>query len=208
MKHKIMRVKWMAALFSLLFLSGCEAPSPYILPPLQYTKSTSLHSGKTAYLFWHQGQTLAGELPSFSNGELITSLVEAQDRKNNPSRYHRSYGKAEQAAFITNLKTALEDHHMFKKVVLLTNPNQMKSNGVLIEVNFKSARVSDAEHHYKITLSVEMNIRSGKSMVSRTYLSESDESQSFSGVGTQTQMAGVSQDLLNQLMSGINQFAK
>lgn len=196
-------------LISIPFLfSACESSSPYILPPLEYTKSTSLHSGKTAYLFWRQGQTLAGELPSWSGGDVIATLIEAQDRKAHPSRYHRSYDKAEQAAFITNLKTALEDHHMFKKVVLITNPNQMKSNGVLIEVNFKSARVSDIEHNYKITLSVEMNIRSGKSMISRTYLSESDESQSFSGAGTQTQMAGVSQDLLNQLMSGINQFSK
>lgn len=193
--------------FSFL-LSGCESPSPYILPPLQYTQNTSLHSNKTAYIFWHTGQELPGELPSWSGGDVIATLIEAQDRKNNPSRYTRSYGKAEQAAFITNLKSALENHHMFKQVVLITNPNQMKSNGVLIEMYFKTARVSGFEHNYKITLSVKMKIRSGQFTVSRTYLSESDESQPFAGSGDKNQMVGVSQDLLNQLVSGINQFVK
>src|SRR5579862_1820954 len=182
--EKIMHIKmrWLMVTVLSMLLSACvNTQSKYIMPPLKYNGPVSIHVPKTAYLYWQHGLEQNGEIPSFNNNDIIVSLIDAQDRKNNPSKYHLSYGKAQQASFITSFRDVLMEHHMFNDVEIITNPNQVKASGVLIDLKFKSTRVSGFERNYKITLTVEMKIKSGKSTFTRTYMTESDEGTFFNG---------------------------
>jgi hypothetical protein len=192
-----------------LSLTACAPSSPYIMPPLKY-QGKAVHLPQNAYLYWQRGQVQAGDTPSYHGegvGGLVASMIEAEDRKNNPSKYHLTYGKAQQAAFITNFRDVLVDHRVFKHVEIITNPAQAKADGVLMTINFKSTRVSGFERNYKITLTVEMKIKSKQSTFTRTYLTESDEGSLFNGKSYNEQTTDASQQMINQLMKGINQWA-
>jgi hypothetical protein len=199
------------ALSCLLTACASTPASQYIMPQIKYKQSISVHIPKKAYLFWQHGQDQVGEAaPSYSGGGvegIIVSMIQAEERNNNPSRYNFSYGKAQQAAFITYFRDALTEHHVFKSVELITNPAQAKPDGVLINVKFKSTRVSSFDRNYKITLTVDLTIKSNNSSFTRTYLTESDEGELFKSKSYNDQLVDVSQQMLNQLMGGIKQWA-
>jgi hypothetical protein len=162
---------------------------------------------KQAYVFWQRGKELAGGIQTYQPN-IIGGMIEAQDRRTHPSRYQLAYGKAEQVSFITSFKDILNNNNVFKDVEIITNPSEAKANTVLVEVKFKSTRVSGFERNYKIILTVEMIIKSGKSNFVRTYMTESDEGGFFDGKNFNEQLVDVSEKMIAQLMRGINQWSK
>lgn len=201
-----------AICFIAFFLSACATRSTVIMSPLKYTGSNIAHLPQTAYVLWQPGQELAGEktAPVVMAGMvgLVAGMIEAQDRKNNPSKFHYSYGKAQQATFITYFRDALIQNHVFNKINIITNKTKVKEQDVLIYINFKSTKVSGFERNHKITLTVEMSIQSQKPFFKRTYLTESDEGSFFKANEYDKQITDVSQQMLNHLMKGIQQWSQ
>ncbi|MHB1222264.1 MAG: hypothetical protein ACYC0J_09740 [Gammaproteobacteria bacterium] len=207
------KIKFLAVCLLSLLLNACASTreSKFITPTIKYNGTVTAHVPKKAYLFWQHGLEQLGETPPFQGGGvagMVGSIIDAQVRKNNPSKYHLSYGKVQQVAFVTNFRDVLADNRVFKNVEIITNPAQAKPDGILIDVKFKSTRVGGFEHNYKIMLTVEMMIKSGKSTFTRTYLTESDEGTFFNGKSYNEQMGDASQQMINKLMNGINQWSR
>ncbi len=192
-------------------MAGC-ANKP-VMPPLKYNEPINFQVEKNAYLNWEVGKQHSGTIPVNPNqsaglvGALVMSAVDSIDRNNNPSRYTLSYGKAEQIVFMTSLRDVLAQNHVFKQVELIADSQQIASKDVLINVFFKTARVSSPERGYKITLSVEMGIETGEKIpFKRTYLVQSN-AEGF-GVGFREQQIDVSERLLKKIIYGIEEWHK
>ena len=206
-------IKYLLLIALPVLLSACSAnkQSPYIMPTLKYNEPVKIHVAKKAYLLWQHGKDLQGETMPFQGGGIegmVVSAIDAENRKNNPAKYHLSYGKAQQAGFITNFRDVLTNNRVFKQVELITNKNEIKPDGVLIIIQFKTTRVSGFEHNYKITLTTDMTIKTRESTFTRTYLTESDEGTFFQGKSFEEQTVDVSEQMIKQLMNGIQQWAK
>lgn len=202
-----MKMKIYTIIISSLLMTGCATNKPYILPPLKYDGPV-VHIQKNADIYWRHGIELEGKRFTGQSGDLIVDIIQAQDRKNNPSKYRITYGKAEQASFITSFRDVLKQNHIFKDIAIITNPAEAKPGAVIVEINFKTTRVSGFEHNYKITLTVEMKITSGKETFTRTYMSESDEGTFFSAKSFDEQMVYVSEEMVAKLIGGIKQWSK
>lgn len=193
-------------MLSIVISSCARTPAQnQIMRPLSYNQEMSVHVPKKAYIYWQRGQEQVGSVKEDSYPGLegmVVAITQAQMRKSNPSKYNFSYSKAQQAVFITSLRDALADHHVFNNVELITNPSEAKQQDVLITVHFKSTRVAGSEGNFKITVTAVMTIKSNKAAFARTYLTESDEEKSYFD-----QQSDVSQQLLNKLMKGIKQWA-
>lgn len=192
-------------------MTGC-ANKP-VMPPLKYDKPINFQVDKNAYLNWEVGKQYSGTVPTNHHqsagliGALVVSAVDSVDRSNNPSRYTLSYGKAEQIVFMTSLRDVLAENHVFKKVELIADSQQIASKDVLINVFFKTARVSSPERGNKITLSIEMIIAMGeKAPFKRTYVVQSD-AEGF-GAGFREQQMDVSHRLLEKIIYGIKEWYK
>jgi len=199
--------------FIVLLALLCTACAKPIMPPLKYNKPIEFHVAKNAALNWEVGKQYSSAMPSSTSynagliGGIVGAVIESADRERRPSLYSISYGKAEQSIFMTSLRDTLEQNHVFKAVELITDPRQAPAKDTLINVYFKTARVSSPEKNYKITLSVEMAIAgAGKSPFKRTYLVESDTG-GF-GKSVMDQKIDVSQKLLEKMISGIEEWHK
>lgn len=200
-----------ACMLALLLTSCTNRQSTYIMPPLHYAGDVSVHIAQPVYIYWERGQELAGSTPTTNAGGIagmIGAMAEAEDRKNNPGKYHIAYSKAQQASFITNFRDVLSDNRVFKSATIITNPAEANGKGVLMTIRFKAAKVSGYEFNYRITLTVEMKIQSGKSTFTRTYMTESDEGTPFHGKSFDEQTLDASQQLVNELMNGIKQWSR
>lgn len=191
-----------------LFLFACGKP---IVPPAQYNKPIPFHVNKSAELQWNYGKQCDSTLSTHadhSHGLIelaISSAVDSVQRKNNPSWYTLSYGKAEQAIFMTSLRDALIKNQVFNDVELVGETAEIKGNDVLINVLFQTARVASPERNYRITLTVVLNIRSkGTAPFQRSYLVQSD-SKKFR---FQDQQLDVSEKLLDKLICAIEEWYK
>lgn len=196
----------------ILALSACGTTQK-IMPPLRYNKPVDVHVSKKAYIHWDIGRHYAGKIPSNSGQsgvleyDIIASMIDSSNRQRNPSQYTLSYGKAEQAIFITSLRDVLNQNDTFKDTELTTDVASVATKDVLINIYFKTARVSLPEKGHRITLSVEMTISSsGKAPFKRTYLVETDEAElGDTFINKQTK---VSQRLLEKVIVGIEQWAR
>lgn len=192
-------------------MAGC-ANKP-LMPPIKYNEPINFQVDKNAYLNWEVGKQRSGTIPVQPNqsgglvGVLVMSAVDSIDRNHNPSRYTLSYGKAEQVVFMTSLRDVLAENRVFKQIDLISDPQKIASKDVLINVFFKSARVSSPERGYKITLSVEMSIETGERIpFKRTYLVQNN-AEGF-GVGFREQQIDVSKRLLAKIIDGIEEWHK
>lgn len=189
-------------------LVGCANNPQTLMAPIQYTNDINFHIPKNAVLYWKQGQQDSSESPTLVGGVglpgLVVSAIDTAAHQQNPSRYTYTYGKAQQAIFITSLKNALVQHHVFNRTEIVTDLSKVKPQEILIKVHFKSARVLDISENYRIVLDVEMTIQTHKKIVfDRSYLATVKESSIFSGKNFKAQQTEVSQVLLNQLIGGI-----
>lgn len=192
-----------------LLLTGC-AGKP-IMPPIKYDKPIDFHVKKNAALRWEVGKQYAGAIRSYDScdaglvGGAISAAINSADRANNPSRYTLSYGKAEQAIFMTSFRNVLEQNQVFKTTELITDAKEVSAKDVLITVFFKTSRVSSPEKGNKITLTVDMTIvAQGKPAFKRTYLVQSNAEGYDKGFVDQ--QYDVSQRLLEKLISGIQEW--
>lgn len=194
-----------------LLLSGCTPATQQVMSPLRYNQSIDVHVNKTAYLYWQPGEIHGSELPrqvSYNSGiagALVSAAIDTQMRKNNPSHYTFTYGKAQQAVFMTSFRDVLLQNHVFKDVILTTDLSRVKSQDVLLKVYFKSTKVGPAGKNYQITLDVDMSIEANKSTFTRSYVAESDGSY-FSFKNFKDQQTDASQQLLSKLIGGIKQW--
>ncbi len=194
-------------LVGLLFLIGCGAQP--IMPPVQYNKPIDFHVKKTAALQWELGKNYSSRVAreSYHQPGMIEALALSIDQNNNPSRYTLSYGKAQQAIFMTSLKNVLDRNQVFKEIELVTDPNEISAKDVVIAVFFKTARVASPERAYSITLSVVMTITSqGKPPFKRTYLVQNDDE--VLRKGFIAQQSDVSERLLEKVIAGIEEWHK
>lgn len=199
----------LAIIFSIVSCFGCAKP---IMPSLKYNKPIDFHVAKNAYINWEIGKQHTSTIPSSTSynnagliGGLISAAVESVDRDRRPSLYMVSYGKAEQAIFMTSLKDTLSRNNVFKEVELITDPSSVRPQDVLINIYFKMARVGSPEKNYKIVLSVEMSITTaGKAPYKRTYLAES--AATGFGKGIIDQKIDASEKLLEKIILGIQEW--
>jgi len=200
--------KYFVLVIGLMFLTACGTKP--IMPPVKYDKPIDFHVKKNALLKWELGKQYAGTIPSQTQqgngliGALAMATMDSIDRNNNPSRYTVSYGKAEQAIFMTSFKDVLQQNQVFKSVELIHEAKSPSANEVLIDIFFKSSRTSGASQNFRITLTVMMTIttRNG-STFQRTYLVQSEPEISSSFVD---QQSGVSKRLLEKLVGGIEEW--
>jgi hypothetical protein len=207
-KRKLNLVITLFSSFAVLFLSACGQP---IMPPVTYDKPIDFQVKKNAVLRWEFGKQYDGTVPNYSqpNGGLIGAAVAASIRSdneaNNASGYTLSYGKAEQAIFMTSFRDVLRQNQVFKEVELVGETAAVSNKDVLIDVFFKTARVSSVEKNYRITLTVTMTINSqGKLPFNRTYLVQSN-AQGY-GISFIEQQEDVSKRLLEKLILGIEEW--
>lgn len=201
-------MKKILIIFITLILTACaNKQANYIMPPLKYNGPV-VHINKNAYVYWRHGTILAGEKFTTQSDDLIVGIIQSQARRNNPSDYIYTYGKAQQAGFITNFRDVLKENHIFKDVEIITNPSDVKPGAVLIEINFKTTRVSGFEYSNKVILTVEMKIASGKNTFIRTYLTESDEGTEWKGKSFEEQIVDASEQMIAKLIGGIKQWSK
>lgn len=193
-----------------ILLSGCTPMAEQVMPPLQYKQPINMHIAKTAYLNWEIGKQYAASQPTFISANsdpiaaILTTAIDNEERHRNPGRYTLVYGKAQQAVFMTSLQHILAENSVFKRVELTTEAPKLDKNAVLMTVNFKRTRVSDADENFKIILDVELTIQSQqKPMFTRTYLVESDPSSGFFTKNFKDQQTDVSQKLLGKIINGI-----
>ncbi len=204
------KTKILLAMISTVLLSACGTKP--IMPPLQYTKPIGFTVNKSACLNWEVGKQYSSEIPNYNSsgqdsaiGNLVLAAIDSNARARNPSHYQYTYGKAEQAIFMTSLKRVLEENRVFKHVKLTMDPRQVNAKDVWINIFFKRTRVADASRNFKVTLSVELIISANdKPTFKRTYLVESDVERS--GHGFVDQQTDVSQELLDKVISGIREW--
>jgi len=198
-------------IFGFGLMMGCGKP---VMPPLKYDEPIDFEVKKNAYLNWEFGKQYSGKVQSYDNchnnsagliGVLLVSAISSIDHANNPSRYTVSYGKAEQAIFMTSLRDILRKNHVFKQVELITDLASLTKKDVLVNVFFKTARVTSLGGGQTITLSVEMIVTTnGKAPFKRTYLVKSD-AQGFSP-SFQDQQIDVSNRLLGKIIAGLQEW--
>ncbi len=199
-------------LIATVLLSACTSPAEEVMAPLQYKQPIEVHIPKTAYLYWQSGVDSSSVAPSSAApaqgivGALVGAVVETEIRKNNPGKFTFTYGKPQQAVFMTSFKNVLEQNHVFNNVELVSDLSEVPPQAVLITVYFKSTRVLGYEHNYQIVLDVDMKIKSGNKGFNRTYLVASEEGGFFSSKSFKDQQTDVSQKLLSKLITGITQF--
>lgn len=209
-------LKHLITFFCLTMLTACvtQTSPEKLMPSVQYRQSISVHTHKSAYLYWKTGLQLTAIEPSAANyngdpiAALIGSAIDAQLRKNNPGRYTYTYGGAQQAVFITSMKNALLQNGVFNKVNLITTDKSLNPNEVVIILNFKTTRVAGPEQQYAISLTVEMTIKSpDKKTFIRTYsVHNSPNENVWTGRSFEMQQTEVSEKMLNHLMSGISEW--
>lgn len=155
-----------------IFLIGCVV-NP-VMPPIEYNNPIGFNDPHNAFLYWEIGKQNTSTVASNANNS-IGAVIESIDRKNNPSRYILTYGKAEQAIFITSFKNILEKQSVFKSVALITDHTTIKPNAVLITIYFRTTRVGSPEMGYPISLTVDMSISgAGKPTFNRTFFVKND----------------------------------
>lgn len=197
------------AILLLGMMTACAKP---IMPALKYDQPIAIQLDKNAYLNWTCGKEYASAIPvqyDTNNGLvglLVSSAVDSVGRSNNPSRYTMSYGKAEQAIFMTSLRDVLEQNQVFKELSLGGGSKSLVTKDVLIDVFFKSARVASPERGYNITLNVDLTIRSsGRAPFKRTYVVQSGTGDGF-GASFCSQQTEVSTRLLHSVVGGIEEW--
>lgn len=195
---------------TVLAISACTPMAEQVMPPLQYKEPVNVHVAKNAYLNWEVGKQYSSTMPTFISpsagllGAAIATAVDTEERERNPGRYTFTYGKAQQAVFMTSLRQVLEENGVFKKVELTTELPALTAKDVLVSINFKRTRVADTYENFKIILDVELNIKAkGKPEFSRTYFVESDPGGAFSAKGFKEQQTDVSLQLLRKVIAGI-----
>lgn len=208
-------MKQFICLLMCIMLAGCGKPN---MLPIQYSKPINFHVKRCAILQWEYGKQYDSEIPYNSYpgngqagivGNLVAGVAYATSasiaRKNNPSDYCVSYGKADQAIFMTSLRDTLCQQAVFNEVTLTNDKINLRPKDVLINVFFKTARVSTPETGYRITLTVELNIKSqGKAPFVRTYLVQS----CTGGFDFNDQRHNVSMILLEKIIGGIEEWSK
>lgn len=205
------KIQFGLILIGMGLLTGCAHNA--IMPSIQYNKVINFQVPKNAHLNWEVGKQYSGNIQTNYHqnnglvGALVCAAVNSVERTNHPSHYTLSYGKAEQAIFMTSLRDVLEQNHVFKKVELIADSRQVPQKDVLVNVFFKTARVSSPENNYKITLSVEMIIETDKKApFKRTYLVQSDAEGFNTSFGDQ--QIDASNRLLDKIMNGIEEWYK
>lgn len=195
------------ATMAILLLTACAKP---IMQPLRYNKPIDFHIKKNAALLWEFGRQYSGTIPSNNSyndngliGAVVSSAIDSVDRTNNPSRYMLTYGKAEQAIFMTSFRDVLRQNDVFKDVELVSDAKSVSPSDVMIDVFFKTARVSSAMRDFRITLTVDLTITTqGKPPFKRTYLVQS----SPDGTSFVDQQHLVSTRLLEKLIGGLEEW--
>lgn len=214
-----MRIWFMKKLYYFLLfvvmviLTGCASTAEQVMPPLTYSSSIPVHVTKNAYLDWEIGKQASGEAPNATPppnggivGALLTNAIDSQMRKQNPSRYTFTYGKAQQAVFMASLRDVLKQNNVFKEVELITDSQSVRPQDVLIIIYFKNTRVL-TEQNYKIILDVDVTIKTqGMPAFKRTYLVESNPGSFFSPNSFKDQQTDVSQQLLDKIIIGLQQW--
>jgi hypothetical protein len=193
-----------------LFLGGCTPMAEQVMPPLQYEQPVNFNVAKKAYLDWEVGKQYSSTQPVFISasggllGAVIATAIDSEERNRNPGRYTFTYGKAQQAVFMTSLKDTLEKNHTFNHIELTTEPQQVRAEDVLITIYFKRTRVASAQDNYKIILDADFLIKTGgKIAFKRTYFVESKPGGLFSPNNFKEQQTDVSQQLLGKVIAGI-----
>lgn len=197
-------------IYIILTLTGCVSrEAQEVMSPIKYTKPFNLHVNKNAYLIWESGDNHAGTYttvpPPDLVGAIITMAVDNANRTRNPGRYTYIYGNPQQAVFMTSFRDALQEHHVFKKASIITSSTKMTANDVLITVKFRQTRTANSEKLYAIKLSVDMTIQNKKSIFKRQYFVQNKNEKWLTFKEQQTE---VSQELLEKLMDGVNQWYK
>jgi hypothetical protein len=206
------KIKFPFLLMVIFLLAACTPAAEQVMPSLQYKQSVDFHISKNATLIWEIGRENASTIPTAAvNGDALATIIAmaiiSQDRKNNPGKYTLTYGKAQQAVFMTSLKDVLQKNQVFKHIELAITPKKMQANDVFITINFKSTRVSAAENNHKIILDVELIIKTvGNKIFKRTYLVESNPGDFFSQISFKDQQTDVSLQLLSKVITGIKQW--
>lgn len=189
----------------LLLLTACGKPTPTCIT---YQKPICFNVNKSAVLQWDYGKQYDAQLPNTVQadsllGAVIANSIHSIDRANNPSRYSVAYGKAEQAVFMTSLRDVLRQNQVFKEVLLASETDRVVAKDALINIFFKTSRISSVERNFKITLTVVLTITThGKPIFTRTYLVQS-EPDGFLGNHTNT---NVSTKLLDRIIAGIEEW--
>ncbi len=199
--------------FLLLGLTACTNSSPEdVMPSVPYTgKTINTHSNNTAQLYWQVGKQAVETDPtvivnsSGLIGALVVTSIDAMDRQHNPGKYNFSFGKAQQAIFMTSLRDALVAEKVFKETQLVTAPSTLTAQQTRITIYFKSTRAEPASGAYQVTLDVELRVQTpNKPTFQRTYFVQSDpdttKDTSYKG-----QQLDASKKLMKQLMQGISQ---
>lgn len=201
-------------LFSILLLglTACTTSSPEdVMPSVPYTgKAVNIHSNNTAQLYWQVGKQAVETDPSVIVnsgliGALVVTSIDAADRQHNPGKYNFSFGKAQQAVFMTSLRDALVAEKVFKETQIVTAPSSLTAKQTRITIYFKSTRAEPASGAYQVTLDVELRVETpNKPTFQRTYFVQSDpdtaKDTSYKG-----QQLDASKKLMQQLMQGISQ---
>ncbi|TAK72071.1 MAG: hypothetical protein EPO11_10485 [Gammaproteobacteria bacterium] len=196
-------------LFIAIALTACANSAEQVMPPVHYNDSITFHIPKKAYIYWELGEQYSSTAPQNMGGPglsgLAAAFIEAEEHQNNPSKYTYTYGKAQQAVFMTSLEDVFSDNHVFNNVELITDLKQVHSQDVLMKIYFKSTRVASYENNYQITLDVDMSIEVNRKLVfHRTYVVQSDNDKYFSTF--KDQQTNVSQKLLVDIVKGVKQW--
>lgn len=171
------KIQFCLILTLMTLLTGCATKA--IMPALKYHKPINFHVPKNASLNWKFGGQYSSTLMNHEINSLVGALayiaLDSAKQSNHPGPNALSYGKAEQAIFMTSLRDILVRNHAFKHVELIADSKHTPLNDVLINVFFKTTRVASSERQYKITLSVEMTITTNvQAPFKRTYLIQSN----------------------------------
>lgn len=180
-----------------LCLTGCGKP---IMPPIQYQQTIDVQLNKIAVLQWEFGRQYDIGVANVTYGNYVGTYGDTSVVSSNAL----SYGKAEQAIFMTSFKDVLEKNQVFKSVLLAGDAREVAQKDVIIDVCFKTARVGSEAQNFRITLTVVMTITSpGKPPFSKTYLVVSDPYLTPEFV---MQQHDVSTRLMEKLIHGIEEW--
>ena len=202
-----MRILFLCLL--LVGLTACSTSSPEdVMPTVTYAGKVSVHSKQSAQLYWQTGKQAVESDPSTMVistglvGAVVATSFDTLDRERNPGKYNFSFGKAQQAVFMTSLRDVLVQQKVFQDTQLVTALPKAAANQTLITVYFKSTRAEPASGDYQVTLDVVLRVQSKqKPAFERTYFVQSDlnaKDTSYKG-----QQLDASKKLMQQLLSGI-----
>ncbi|MBA3660636.1 MAG: hypothetical protein H0W64_02815 [Gammaproteobacteria bacterium] len=196
----------------ILLVTACSPMAEQIMGPLEYNQPINFHVPEKSYLYWKPGilhtTTEAQYIPVNSDllSALIVQAIDTEQRKRNPGKFSYSFGKAQQAVFITSLKTILNQNNVFHSTEITTNPNSLSSRSIIISIFFKSTRVIPYSH--QIVLTVELEILMGKkSLFKRSYFVQNNDGSDEKYIGDfKAQQKDVSHKLLQKIINGIEQW--